>query len=203
MGIRQNKELGEEGSPGNVCEQAPPRVGGLGLPLSFLAAGAGRGEQSSQVSPFWKKGGAETVVNGHLSWTQIPEQLILWPAQQTSGTRNSAVISRDETLKGLFTHVILRARRQGRQGVKFCAEENLAGLLFPTAVGVGGDPGPVCVSVPVPSTQHRARCLCGRAQGQAAGPGAGLQGGEMTGRGTGSGCQGLGAEREAALPGWA
>ena len=73
----------------------------------------GGGEQNSLVSMFWLggggrgagKGGTEAYLNGHLSWTEIPEELILWPAQQTSGTRNSSVIS--QGAKRLFTHVIL------------------------------------------------------------------------------------------------
>lgn len=67
---------------------------GLSVPLSFLTAVAGRGGgRRIPKFPFSgkKKGGTETFLNGHLSW--IPENLLLWPAQQTSGTRDSSIIS--------------------------------------------------------------------------------------------------------------
>lgn len=77
----------------------------------------GGGEQNSLVSMIWaggwggREGGTEAYLNGHLSWTEIPEELILWPAQQTSGTRNSSVISQGAK-RLIHTSDSLRVKRQ-------------------------------------------------------------------------------------------
>ena len=94
----------------------------------------GGGEQNSLVSMFGRRGqwggkeGREAYLNGHLSWTEIPEELILWPSQQTSGTRNSSVISRDAK-RFLHTRDSVRVKRQrGKKHMKVYLEENLARL---------------------------------------------------------------------------
>lgn len=38
----------------------------------------------SQVSIFWRKGGAGTALSAHLSWTKSPEELIFTPVEQMS-----------------------------------------------------------------------------------------------------------------------
>uniref|UniRef100_A0A673VC61 MAGE domain-containing protein n=2 Tax=Suricata suricatta TaxID=37032 RepID=A0A673VC61_SURSU len=38
------------------------------------------GKQNSQGSILWTKGGTGACLNGHLSWAEIPVELILWPA---------------------------------------------------------------------------------------------------------------------------
>lgn len=61
------------------------RAWGLGLPLSFLTAVAGRRGGRSPKSPF--SGEKETFLNGHLSWKKIPEELMLQLVQRTSRSK--------------------------------------------------------------------------------------------------------------------
>lgn len=120
------------------------------MPLSFLTAGAGRGrELNSQVSTFWRKGGSGTFLSGHLSWTEIPEELILTTVGQMHRSKSCPWFQ--EAGKGSFGGTILsdRGKREETQGL---SEESPASLPCLTAGRRREEPSPATVSASVLST---------------------------------------------------
>lgn len=108
-----------------------------------------RRELNSQVSTFWRKGGSGTFLSGHLSWTKIPEQLILTPVEQTSRTKSCPRFNQ-ETLRGSFRGTILSNRGLKERKASSCvSEERPASLPCLTARRRGEEPAlPLCLSSP-------------------------------------------------------